>query len=229
MSRSHPQQGAIRDQVERPDPAVVAALSSLASTLVADCGAPIGVVGPGIGPVAGGREVCGPAVTVWTKPGDILYVLRAPDVVQPGDVLVIDGGGRLDAAVIGEIIGQAIQRNGAVGLVVDGVVRDIDGLNEIGLPTFARGVHPATASNDGPGAINVTVQCGGVRVEPGDVVRADSSGIVVIPRRRAAEVLALAREVAAKEERWLAAIASGQTVAQATGVEQRIAERGRPD
>ena len=142
-----------------------------------------------------------PAVTVWTKPGDILFVLKAVDLVAPGDVLLIDGGGREDAAVIGDIVGKALADLGCVGLVVDGAIRDVDGIDAVGLPAFARGAHPATGSNTGPGAINVPVQCGGVTVSPGDVVHADGSGVVVVPRERLAEVVALARAVDERETR----------------------------
>src|SRR3712207_9076515 len=84
--------------------------------------------------------MCGPATTIWTKPGDILFVLKAPDLVERGDVVVIDSGARLDAAVIGDIVGGVMARAGAEGLIVDGAVRDVDGLRELGIPTFARGV-----------------------------------------------------------------------------------------
>ena len=167
--------------------------------------------------------MCGPAVTVWTKPGDILFVLKATDLVAPGDVLVVDSGGREDAAVIGDIVGQTIADLGCVGLVVDGAVRDVDGLDAAGLPTFARTAHPATGSNQGPGAINVPVQCGGVAVHPGDVVRADSSGLVVVPRDRLADVVAAARAVAERETAWRAAIAGGQSLPAATGIDDLLA------
>ena len=173
MSKSHPHQWTIGTDVERPDPALVAELAGLATTQVADCGGPVGVVGPGIRRLAGDGGMCGPAVTVWTKPGDILFVLKAVDLVTPGDVLLIDGGARADAAVIGDIVGKALADAGCVGLVVDGAIRDVDGIDEVGLPAFARGAHPATGSNTGPGAINVTVQCGGGAVSPGEGVLAD--------------------------------------------------------
>ena len=112
----------------------------------------------------------------------------------------------------------------SVGLVVDGAVRDIDGIAEAGLPTFARGTHPATGSNTGPGAINVPVQCGGVTVRPGDVVHADGSGVVVVPRERLAEVVALARAVDERETAWRAAIAGGQSLPSATGIDALLAE-----
>lgn len=226
MSRSHPQQWEVHPSPERPDPAAVAALRQYATTQIADCGGPVGVVGPPLRRLAGGPEICGPAVTVWTKPGDILFVLKAPDLIGDGDVLVIDGGGREDAAVIGDIVGRTVRDLGCTGLVVDGAVRDVEGLDEVGLPTFARGAHPATGSNQGPGAINVAVQCGGVAVHPGDVVRGDSSGLVVVPRAELGAVLELTGAVAERERAWRAAVAGGETLAAATGIDGLIAGRG---
>ncbi|HQV83308.1 MAG TPA: hypothetical protein PLX57_09400, partial [Ornithinibacter sp.] len=101
MSRWHPQAWSITTEAPRPDAELVAELARFPTTQIADGGGPIAVVGPGIGPMVAATEICGPAVTLWTAPGDILYILKSPDLVQPGDVLVIDGGGRLDAAVIG--------------------------------------------------------------------------------------------------------------------------------
>ncbi|MDT7553656.1 MAG: 4-hydroxy-4-methyl-2-oxoglutarate aldolase, partial [Pseudonocardiales bacterium] len=146
MSKTHPRQNTVNEKIERPDAAAVAALAELATTQIADSGAPVGVVSPRIVRLAGGREMCGPAVTVWTRPGDILYVLKSADMIESGDVLVVDSGGREDAAVIGDIVGATITDLGCVGLVVDGAVRDLDGLDEAGLPTFALGAHPATGS-----------------------------------------------------------------------------------
>ena len=223
MSKSHPEQWAINEKVERPDPALVAALGAFPTTQIADSGGPVGVVGPGIRRLAGGAEFCGTAVTVWTKPGDILFVLKAVDVVGRGDVLVVDNGGRADAAVVGDIVGQTVADLGCVGLVVDGAVRDLDGLDEAGLPTYARNAHPATGSAQGPGAVNVAVQCGGVAVHPGDVVRADSSGLVVVPQAHLAAVVEATRAVADRETAWRAAIAAGTSLPAATGIDDLLA------
>jgi regulator of RNase E activity RraA len=222
MSKSHPQQWAIVTDDHRPDPSAVAAIAALPTTQLADCGGPVAVVGPAIGRVAGGADFCGPALTVWTRPGDILFVLKAPDLARPGDVLVVDGGGRTDAAVLGDIVSGVLSRAGVVGTVVDGAVRDVEGIDEVGTPTFARGAHPATGSNDGPGAINVTVQVGGVVVRPGDVVRGDASGIVVVPREHLDEVAALGRAVDERETVWLATIREGATLSAATGIDEVI-------
>ena len=108
--------------------------------------------------------------------------------------------------------------------MVDGAVRDLDGLDATGLPTYARNAHPATGSNRGPGAINVPVQLGGVAVHPGDLVRADSSGLVVVPRDQLATVLELARAVAEREVGWRAEITAGTTLPAATGIDRLLAE-----
>jgi 4-hydroxy-4-methyl-2-oxoglutarate aldolase len=104
-------------------------------------------------------------------------------------------------------------------------VRDVEGIDEVGLPTFARGTHPATGSNEGPGAINVPVQLGGVAVRPGDVVRGDASGVVVVPREHLDSVIALTRAVEQREAAWRQAVADGVSLAAATGVDAVIAER----
>ena len=227
MSKSHPEQWMIREAAERPDRSLVSALREFATTQIADCGGPVAVVAPPLRHLAGGAQLCGPAVTVWTKPGDILYVLKAVDLIRAGDVLVVDGGGRLDAAVIGDITGQALAGLGCDGLVVDGAVRDLDGLDAAGLPTFATGAHPATGSNQGPGAINVVVQCGGVTVRPGDVVRGDASGLVVVPKEHLASVLAMTKTVADREEGWRQAIADGASLPAATGIDDLISGLAR--
>jgi hypothetical protein len=121
-------QWTVREVAERPERSLVTALREFATTQIADCGGPVAIVGPPLRHLAGGGQLCGPAVTVWTKPGDILYVLKATDLIAAGDVLVVDGGSRPDAAVIGDIAGQALADLGCDGLVVDGAVRDLDGL-----------------------------------------------------------------------------------------------------
>jgi len=224
VSKSHPEQWTINEVAERPDRSLVTALREFDTTQIADCGGPVAVVGPPLRHLAGGPQLCGPAVTVWTKPGDILYVLKATDLIGDGDVLVIDGGGRLDAAVIGDIAGQALADLGCDGLVVDGAVRDLDGLDAAGLATFAVGAHPATGSNQGPGAINVVVQCGGVTVRPGDVVRGDASGLVVVPKEHLGPVLAMTKAVADRETGWRQAIARGASLPTAAGIDDLISK-----
>src|SRR3712207_9364416 len=120
MSRWHAQQWTVVEAIERPPAAAVAALAGFATTQIADCGGPVGVVGSGLGRIAGGAEFCGPAVTVRTKPGDNLFVLKMPDVTQPGDGVAVDGGGRVEAAVPGDNIVGTLNRSGGGGGVGHG-------------------------------------------------------------------------------------------------------------
>lgn len=225
MSKSHAQQWTVVAEIARPPAAAVEALARFATTQIADCGGPVGVVGPGLGRIAGGAEFCGPAVTVWTRPGDILFLLKAPEVATTGDVVAVDGGSRADAAILGDIMAGALAARGVVGIVVDGAVRDVEGIDDVGVPTFARNAHPATGSSEGPGAINVPVQIGGVTVHPGDVLRGDGSGIVVVPREHLDTVIALTRAVAEREAAWRRAIADGADLAAATGADAVLEER----
>jgi regulator of RNase E activity RraA len=92
------------------------------------------------------------------------------------------------------------------------------------LPTFAAGAHPATGSNPGPGAINVVVHCGGVTVRPGDVVRGDASGLVIVPKEHLALVLAMTKVVADQETGWRQAIAGGTSLPAALGLDDLISK-----
>ena len=136
MSRWHPQAWSITTEAPRPDAELVAELARFPTTQIADGGGPIAVVGPGIGPMVAATEICGPAVTLWTAPGDILYILKSPDLVQPGDALVIDGAGRLDAAVIGDVIGGRLLVDGSIGLARGlGILEAVIGLTIVAVGT----------------------------------------------------------------------------------------------
>jgi regulator of RNase E activity RraA len=109
------------------------------------------------------------------------------------------------------------------------MVRDTDGLDQLGLPTFARGTYPATGSNEGPGALNVPIQCGGVGIEPGDIIRGDASGLVVIPRRAAHEVLELTKAVDERERDWSDGVANGTPLSATLGIDAKIAARNKDE
>ncbi|OYO08660.1 dimethylmenaquinone methyltransferase [Enemella evansiae] len=208
--------------IDRPDRDLVAALWEIETGNLADASPLVQVFPSAIRRLVGQQDFCGPALTVWTNPGDLLYPLRAADEVQPGDVVVIDGGGWTEAALIGEIFAGVVAERGGVGIVVDGAIRDLEGIAETGLSAYARASVPGKQTLAGPGAINVPIDCSGIRIEPGDIVRADATGIVVVPAAAAAEVLAAAREVARAEAGWVAA-AKERGLAGALGLDEVIA------
>lgn len=153
----------------------------------------------GLSPVWAGARLAGPAYTVWTRPGDNLYIHKALDEAQPGDVIVVNGGGDQSRALIGDMIGIKAKNAGIAGFVIDGAVRDADALADCGLPVFARSVTPAGPYKFGPGRLQVPVAIDGVVVSPGDIVVADADGVVIVRRDEAEHVLAEAEKIEARE------------------------------
>lgn len=159
-------------------------------------------------PVA--KRIAGPACTVKVFPGDNLMVHKALDVARPGDVLVIDASSTSLNAVVGDIISTKARHRGIAGFVIDGLVRDIEGIIELGdMPIFARGVTPIGPLHRGPGEINFPVSVGGIVVHAGDFVFGDMNGVVVVPRDAAAELLGRLERQKQGEGEYLAAVRDG--------------------
>ena len=168
-----------------------------------------GFMDPGI-QSRSGLPLCGLAITVNARPGDNLMVHKALQLAEPGDIVVVSTNGNTTSAVFGELMCRTAIARGLGGLVVDGAIRDAEGLTALGFPAFSRTVTPGSCDKDGPGEINVPVSCGGAVVHPGDIVVGDRDGIVVVPRADAAAVLELVRAVVKNEELRVAEIQSGK-------------------
>ena len=193
--------GMILQEIERPDTRLVDGLARFGASEVADAVESTTVMDAGIKRVAGGDEICGTAVTVDARPGSLLFIFKSFELVKEGDVLVVAGGGHPDCALFGSAIASRLKAVGCRGVVVDGAVRDVQELNDVGLPVFARAATPAAYRlMVAPGSINAPVQCGGITVEAGDIVRANLDGVVVVPAAQASDALAYAT---AKRERPL--------------------------
>jgi regulator of RNase E activity RraA len=143
-------------------------------------------------------RVAGPGFTVRCPPGDNLMLHAAIYRAEPGSVVVVQAGD-VDYAVAGGNVCAVAQRRGIAAFVVDGVIRDLAEVRELGFPVFARGVIPIPGTKAAVAPLGGPVRCGGVRVRPGDVVVADEEGIVVAPGGRLGQVLADARAMLAKE------------------------------
>ncbi|NNM72838.1 RraA family protein [Enterovirga aerilata] len=161
-------------------------------------------------PVHGSRRLVGTAVTVKTRPGDNYILHRSYDLLRPGDVLVVDGGGDLNQALVGEIMMQRARMQGVAGFVVDGAVRDVAAFAAAEFPCFARGVTHRGPYKFGPGEINVPVAVDGMVVLPGDVVLGDEDGVVAFDPSCADELLGRIRAQEEREAAALAAIAEGR-------------------
>lgn len=195
--------------VPRTPPELVEALRGKASSDVADAMGRFYAMDPGIVSRTG-LPLCGVAVTVNARPGDNLMVHKAMELAHPGDVLVVCTNGCTTSAVFGDIMGTTAVAADLGGLVVDGAIRDVEGLKALGLPAYSRAVTPGACDTDGPGEVNVPVSCGSVVVAPGDVVVGDEDGVVVVPREDAAAVLERVAAIEAGVGKRIAAIQAGE-------------------
>jgi len=151
----------------------------------------------------------GTAFTVKSRTADNLLFHKALSLAQPGDIIVVDVQGDLVNSVTGEIMMREAVKNKLAGVVVDGAVRDSDALKEMAIPIYAAGVTPKGPYKDGPGEINVPVSCGGIVVNPGDILVGDGDGIVVISPEDAPGILEKAKAKYAKEQAIFKAIEEG--------------------
>ena len=133
--------------------------------------------GTNLEPMHRSGRMVGTAFTVRTRPGDNLMVHKAIDMAAPGDVIVVDAGGALENAIIGELMAGWAQKRGLAGFVIDGAIRDSEALAEGDFAVYAAGVTHCGPYKDGPGEINVVVTVGGMVVRPGDLVAGDHDGV----------------------------------------------------
>lgn len=155
---------------------------------------------PGIQLQTPGLKIVGPAVTVRTYPGDWAKPVEAIDVAKPGDVIVVDAGGQ-GPAIWGELASESCLQRKLAGIVIDGAIRDIDSIRQIGFPAAAKIVTPTAGEPKGFGEINVVLKIGGLQVAPGDWIVADESGVVRIPKAKVVEVANRAQDVLEHENR----------------------------
>lgn len=154
-------------------------------------------------------KFAGTALTVKTRPGDNLIIYKALMQMLPGHVLVIDGGGDLNNALVGDLMMQYAIQRGCVGFVVDGAVRDRSEFQAAGFPCHARGVNHRGPYKNGPGQVNVPVAIGGHIIAPGDYVVADQDGVLSFPPSDALALIEAAKQSRTKEEKISAEIALG--------------------
>jgi regulator of RNase E activity RraA len=155
------------------------------------------------------RRIAGPALTVKARPGDNLLAMKAIELAQKGDVIVISSGDDRNLSVWGGIMATMAVYRGIAGVVTDGIVRDVEQSRSAGLPIWATGLTPAGPTGLGPGQINLPISCGGVVINPGDVILADEDGVVVVPRADLEAVVGRAQQRVAVEADWLEHIAHG--------------------
>jgi len=191
----------------RLDTALVDRFRGLASPNLADAMGRFNFMDPAMQSRTG-LTLCGLAVTVNARPADNLMIHKALQVAAPGDIVVVNTCGNTTSAVFGELMCNTAVAAKLGGIIVDGAIRDVEGLTALGFPAFSRTVCAGGCDKDGPGEINVPISCGGVVVSPGDIIVGDADGIAVVPRSEAVEVLRLVHDLMAREKKRIDEIKS---------------------
>jgi regulator of RNase E activity RraA len=180
----------------------------LASPNLADAMGRFNFMDPGIRSRSG-FSLCGRAVTVLCRPADNLMVHKALQVAEPGDIVVVSTCGNTTSAVFGELMCHTAAAKKLGGIIVDGAIRDVDGITKLGFAAFSRAVCPGGCDKDGPGEINVPISCGNTVVMPGDIIVGDDDGVAVVPRDHAEHVLSGVDALVARERSRIAEIQKG--------------------
>jgi regulator of RNase E activity RraA len=214
----------VRTNIERAPRSLVEQFAKYPTGNIVDAMGRFGAMDPGVKPVGPGMKFAGSALTVRIRACDNLVIYKAFELAQPGDVLVIATSNFQGAATWGDLTSMIAKAKGIAGVVTDGMVRDVDGICNVGMPVFARGATPNSPFKDGQGEVNFTVTCGGVTVRPGDILVGDGDGVVVIPREDWDEVLKGVAKVVEKENQTVANIQAGKLIPD--WVAKTLAERG---
>ena len=214
----------ILDIPKRPDPRLVAELGKMVTPHLSDSMERLYAGGHQLRPMHKEGKLAGPAFTVRTAAGDNLLVHKALDTAQRGDVIVVDAGGWLDNAIIGELMAARARQRGIAGIVIWGAIRDSSELGAGSYPVYAAGVTHRGPYKNGPGEINVPVVIGGMPVNPGDIIVGDADGLVAVPQDQAERVLASAKSILEKETASMKQILAGSV--DRSWVDKALKEKG---
>lgn len=216
----------VSTKFERPDAALVEQLRAFSSATIHEAQGRLGALDSVIKPVDHRMSLCGSAFTVHCAPRDNLMLQTAIAYARPGDVVVVSAGAYEEAGSFGDVLANACQAKGLGGLITDTGVRDTEDLRALGFPVFSRSVSIKGTVKETVGPMCEPVTIGGVLVRPGDVMRADADGVVVVRREDAAEVVTASQERVDAEAGYISAYRAGRTVIEMCGLEPLLASKG---
>ncbi|GAA3791064.1 4-carboxy-4-hydroxy-2-oxoadipate aldolase/oxaloacetate decarboxylase [Amycolatopsis tucumanensis] len=202
----------LNTKFDRPDPALVEQLARFSSATIHEAQGRLGALSSALKPVDPAMSLCGPAFTVRCAPRDNLMLQVAIAHAQPGDVVVVSAGEYAEAGSFGDVLANACQAKGLAGLVTDTGVRDTSELRKLGFPVFSYSVSIKGTVKETVGPLAEPIQIGGELVRPGDVIRGDADGLVVVRREDVAHAIEQARKREEAEAAYIAAYRSGRSV-----------------
>ncbi|MCF0151420.1 MAG: RraA family protein [Firmicutes bacterium] len=177
------------EDIPRVEPQLLERIAQFSSSELCDGTIVYNAMDYHIKPMVTTKKIVGQAVTLKLLLGDSLLVTKALSLCKPGDVLVIDGRGSGNNALWGDHRSLVAKHLGLSGVVLDGAFRDIDENEEIGFPIYARAVTAGSSTKNSNGEINVPIVCGGVPVQPGDIIVGDRNGVAVVPLEYAEQIM----------------------------------------
>jgi RraA family protein len=200
----------INTDFQRIDAASVERARKIPVAVVGDSSNRLQAFAAGYVQYGGRKKFAGPALTVRVRPGDNLFLHKAIDLAQPGDVIVVDAGGALNTAIVGAMMSNYAKSRGVEAMIIDGAIRDVEELAALDFAVVGRGATPNGPFKTGPGEIGYPISCGGLSIAPGDLLIGDQDGVLVLPRSVASAVLGPAEEKHKMEQAWEVQIAAGQ-------------------
>jgi RraA family protein len=199
----------IRTSFQRPAPHLIEEMRTFDTPDISDMMNRLATMSSEIHNLCNDAKIVGPACTVKVFPGDNLMVHKALDIAQPGDIMVVDAGGSRMNGLIGDLISTKAKHRGIAAFVIDGLIRDLPEVQAVGLPVFARGVTPIGPLHRGPGEINYPISCGGIVVNPGDLIVGDANGLVVVRQDVIETILARLRAQQGPLQKYVANVKRG--------------------
>ncbi|MFG3024597.1 4-carboxy-4-hydroxy-2-oxoadipate aldolase/oxaloacetate decarboxylase [Streptomyces sp. NPDC048254] len=216
----------VNTKFDRPDPDLVERLGTYSSATVHEAQGRLGALSSKIKPVSDTMSLCGPAFTVRCAPRDNIMLQVAIAHARPGDVIVVSAGEYAEAGSFGDVLANACVAKGLGGLITDTGVRDTRELRDLGFPVFSLGVSIKGTVKETVGPMAEPVLVGGELIRPGDVVRGDADGVVVVRREDLADTVRLSQERVDAEAAYIAAYRSGKSVIEVSNLAEVLEAKG---